>query len=302
MSWAVALLGAAGLTLAYLGLPRVGGRRLARRVDPYVAGVRGRPSPLLRPLSFGRRARIEVVVDRILKHLGFAADEGLADRLAGAGLEPVPAAFRLDQVVWALTATVGSWIALTCAFLAGLSVDLRVLPVVSILAMSLGFLGRDWWLTRQTSRRRARLQDELPSAIDLITLSIMAGESIPAALERVARVLPGDTADEFDAVVGDVRAGATVFDALEALKSRVPVVGIARFVDALTTALERGTPLADVLRAQANDAREARRRELIEMGGRREVLMLVPVVFLILPVLVAFALLPGLVSLDLLVP
>ncbi len=41
---------------------------------------------------------------------------------------------------------------------------------------------------------------------------------------------------------------------------------------------------------------------LLEMGGRREVLMLVPVVFLIMPVVVVFALLPGLVSLELLVP
>jgi len=56
------------------------------------------------------------------------------------------------------------------------------------------------------------------------------------------------------------------------------------------------------LRAQADDGREARRRLLLEMGGRREVLMLVPVVFLIMPVVVLFALLPGLVSLELLVP
>jgi tight adherence protein C len=57
-----------------------------------------------------------------------------------------------------------------------------------------------------------------------------------------------------------------------------------------------------VLRAQADDVRESRRRELIELGGKREVLMLVPVVFLIMPVVVMYALLPGLVSLNLIVP
>jgi tight adherence protein C len=62
-------------------------------------------------------------------------------------------------------------------------------------------------------------------------------------------------------------------------------------------AVERGTPLADVLRAQASDVREQRKRELIEAGGRREVLMLVPVVFLLLPVVVLFALYPGYVGL-----
>ena len=91
-------------------------------------------------------------------------------------------------------------------------------------------------------------------------------------------------------------------EALETLKRRAPMTGVGRLVDALTTGIERGAPLADVLRAQANDGREARRRYLLETGGRREVLMLIPVVFLVMPVVVVFALLPGVVSLDLLVP
>ncbi|MBA2532442.1 MAG: hypothetical protein H0V23_10115 [Nocardioidaceae bacterium] len=42
----------------------------------------------------------------------------------------------------------------------------------------------------------------------------------------------------------------------------------------------------DVLHAQAGDVREAQRRELIETGARKEVVMMMPVVFLILPVTV----------------
>ena len=63
-----------------------------------------------------------------------------------------------------------------------------------------------------------------------------------------------------------------------------------------------GTPLAAVLHAQAADAREAGRRVLLETGARREVLMMVPVVFLILPVTVLFAFWPGLVGLRLVTP
>ena len=64
-------------------------------------------------------------------------------------------------------------------------------------------------------------------------------------------------------------------------------------------AVERGTPLADVLRAQAQDVREAGRRELMETGGRKEIAMMVPVVFLVLPVTVVFAVYPGLAVLSL---
>jgi tight adherence protein C len=70
----------------------------------------------------------------------------------------------------------------------------------------------------------------------------------------------------------------------------------------MAVAVDRGTPLAAVLHAQAADAREAGRRALIESGARREVLMMVPVVFLILPVTVLFAFWPGVVGLHLVTP
>jgi tight adherence protein C len=197
---------------------------------------------------------------------------------------------------------VASWALLAAMAALGLAIDLRSVPLLTLTAFVCGWLGRDWWLGRQIALRRARLQEELPTAIDLVTLSIMAGESVPAALARVTTVLGSGIGDEFRSVVGDIRAGSPTVEALEQLKRRVPVEGVARFVDALVTGIERGSPLADVLRAQADDGREARRRLLIEMGGRREVLMLVPVVFLIMPVVVVFALLPGLAALDLLVP
>ena len=45
--------------------------------------------------------------------------------------------------------------------------------------------------------------------------------------------------------------------------------------------------------------RESARRELMEAGGRKEVAMMLPVVFLILPVTVVFAFFPGFVGLQL---
>ncbi len=51
-----------------------------------------------------------------------------------------------------------------------------------------------------------------------------------------------------------------------------------------------------MLHAQAADVREAGRRELIETAARKEVLMMVPVVFLVLPVTVLFAFWPGVVG------
>jgi tight adherence protein C len=51
---------------------------------------------------------------------------------------------------------------------------------------------------------------------------------------------------------------------------------VSRFAEGFAVALERGTPLADVLHSQAADVREASRRALLETGARKEVAMMVP--------------------------
>ena len=98
------------------------------------------------------------------------------------------------------------------------------------------------------------------------------------------------------AALGRARSGLPLTDALHQVADRTSLEPLARFVDGLLVAIERGTPLAEVLRAQAADVREAGKRRLLEAGGRKEIQMMVPVVFLILPVTVLFALYPGLIS------
>jgi tight adherence protein C len=296
----VALAGALGITLMVLGIPPLHGARLARRVDPYLTGIRGRPSSLLERARTGGRLARWIETRWMARHPGGA--RRLEERLSSAGDERTAGEFRVEQLTWGLAATVGSWSVLVVAGSAGVRADPRAAPMLGAVCFAFGWLARDWWLGRQVEHRRADLQEELPTAIDMLTLSLMAGESVIAAFSRVAGAIGGGIGDEFQRVVADVRAGSSAIDALEAFKNRLPDYATVRFVDALCTGIERGAPLADVLRAQADDVREARRRRLLELGGKREVLMLVPVVFLIMPVVVVFALLPGLVSLDLLVP
>ena len=103
-------------------------------------------------------------------------------------------------------------------------------------------------------------------------------------------------------VLGQVRTGTPLTRAFDEMAARSGLAVVSRFAEGIAIAVERGTPLADVLHAQALDVREASRRALIESGARREVLMMVPVVFLVLPTVVVFAFWPGLVGLSLVVP
>lgn len=293
------LLGAVGVVTLILGIPPLQQKRLYRRLEPHISGLGGRPSRLV-VRADRREPRVGRWLDRHLKRIG---DDGsdLAARLDRADKAMGPAEFRVEQLVWGLGST-GIGVGALAGFSGVDGVDVRTVPILAVVMFSLGFLARDRWLTTEIERRRSRIRDQLPTAIDLVALSIMAGESVPAAFARVAQTLHSEIGAEFARVVADTRAGAPVIEALEGLAQRLSVPGVARFVDALCMAIERGSPLADTLRAQADDGRESRRRHMIELGGRREVLMLVPVVFLIMPVVIVFALLPGLVSLELLVP
>jgi tight adherence protein C len=96
-----------------------------------------------------------------------------------------------------------------------------------------------------------------------------------------------------------VGTGLPFAETLGSLARDLDLPAFTRCVDQLLGALDRGTPLAEVLRAQAQDARDDAKRRLLETAGKKEVGMLVPVVFLILPVTIAFAIFPGIVVLQL---
>lgn len=134
---------------------------------------------------------------------------------------------------------------------------------------------------------------EFPTVAELLALAVAAGEGAVGALERVCRLSQGELSLELGRCLADARAGANLPAALQGLADRTGLASLARFVDGIVVAVERGTPLAEVLRAQAQDVREDGRRQLVEEGGRKEIAMMIPVVFLILPITVLFAVYPG---------
>ena len=297
----------AGLALAISGAPRLRRPRLAARLDPYLHGLEpattrlldGAAAPLT-PLPALERLLGPLHQDgaRLVERwLGGAA--AVSRRLREAGAPGDLARFRAEQVLWGLAGFVaGVLTAFLVPALAGRPVSAVAVVGGAVLGVVGGVVGRDGWLGRQVARRQARILRELPTLADLLCLAVTAGEGPRAALERAVARSRGELSRELALVLADLRAGEPFTTAMERLAVRVPVPAVVRFVDGVVVAVERGTPLGDVLRAQAADVREQHKRDLIEAGGRREVLMLVPVVFLELPVVILFALYPGLVSLS----
>jgi tight adherence protein C len=282
------LVAAAGLLLAVAWSPPLRRATLDQRLAPYLPGPVEERSALRAAAAGAARAVDRLVGGRLSVRRRLVA---LADPRS---VEDI----RLEQVVWG-AAGIGAG-AVGAALLAVLTARVS-LPAGTVLALGggmTGVLARDHALSRRVQRRRAAVLAELPAVAELLALAVTAGEGAVGALDRVCRSTRGELTGDLADVLGRVRAGEPLERALAGLRDRTGVPALARFVDGVVVALDRGTPLAEVLRAQAGDARAAGRRALLESGGRREIAMLAPVVFGILPVTVLFALFPGLVSIT----
>lgn len=213
-------------------------------------------------------------------------------RLVRAGLAPDVDRFRAEQVLCGAAGSAAG-AALGTFLVLGQGASVVLLLFVTISGCAAGVVGRDQWLTRQASRREARMLVEFPTVAELLALAVGAGEGAVGALQRVCRLSQGELATELNRCLADARAGASLPRALGGLAERTGLTSLSRFVDGVVIAVERGTPLADVLRAQAQDVREEGRRDLMEKGGKKEIAMMIPVVFLVLPITVVFAVYPG---------
>jgi tight adherence protein C len=298
----------AGLWLLGHSLLRSRRPALSDRVAPYLFDLREAPRLPTQPrLSSAPAAVGWAVFAPSVRRLAHGVEKVLGGtgsvrrRLNRLGSPLTAEQFRVEQVQWGLVA-----FAATAGF--GLLWSLRspVAPipllVLCALAFLLGVLGRDWELSQALRKREERMLTEFPTIADMMALSVAAGEGPVAALERVVSSSRGELSAELSRVLGDVRTGTPIGLAMDRLAARSGVPIISRFAEGLAVALDRGTPLVDVLHAQAADVREAQRRTLIETGARKEVLMMVPVVFLILPITIVFAFYPGWVGLDLTTP
>jgi tight adherence protein C len=299
---------AAGLLLVASRVAVIRRPQLALRVLPYVRDLPqvGR-TPTLRVVSSSPTTAAAGVFGPLLRSAADAVERVLGGaasvrrRLERADLDKTVHEFRVEQVLWglgafAIAAAYGVFRGLRDPGSAGLSV------VLCLVAFVVGLLARDSRLTSQVTRRERRILAEFPTIAELLALAVAAGESPVAALDRVVRRSGGELSSDLGRVLAAVRTGEPVGEAFDRLAASSGLPLVARFAQGVAVAVERGTPLAQVLHAQAADVREAGRRELIEVAARKEVLMMIPVVFLVLPITVLFAFWPGVVGLHLTTP
>jgi tight adherence protein C len=133
----------------------------------------------------------------------------------------------------------------------------------------------------------------------MMTLALSAGETPLSSLERITKRGSGPLVSELRVVVFEVKSGLPFQHALDRMGRRVQSVAVRRFIDAVVIAISRGAPLIEVLHSHAREAQSFQRNRILGAAAKSEISMMIPVVFLILPISILFALWPSLSNLNL---
>jgi tight adherence protein C len=202
--------------------------------------------------------------------------------------------FRIAQLVY----IAGMLAGITVFFILGIiETALFLLLLISIPALV--HLITERTLTQKVQLRRRDVESEFPAIVEMLTLAIGAGESPAAAFKRITQRAHGYLAEDFARVVKEVEAGTSFLQSLDAMSKRLSSDSLRRFVDSIIISMSRGTPLVEILTHAAKESRNQERVRLLGAAGKSELSMMIPVVFLILPISIVFALFPSLTNLNL---
>jgi tight adherence protein C len=160
----------------------------------------------------------------------------------------------------------------------------------------LGYLIPQMVLSRKVKKRKKQILLSMPSALDLLTISVEAGLSFDAALTRVAEKYDNPLTQEITQVLNEVRLGRPRVEALEDMARRCKVEELTNFVQAIVQSEQLGVGIANVLRIQSEEIRRRRRQRAEEQGQKAPLKMLFPMVGCIFPTLFIVLLGPAVVE------
>ena len=172
---------------------------------------------------------------------------------------------------------------------------------IPAVAIALGYLLPDMWLTWRVSVRQHKLRRALPDALDLLVICVEAGLGLDQALMKVSqdmKIAHPELSEELQFVNLEMRIGKTRIDAMRELARRTGLDDVKSLVAMLIQTERFGTSIAQSLRVYSDDMRLKRRQRAEEMSAKTSVKMVPALVFFIFPALMVVILGPALITLS----
>lgn len=182
-------------------------------------------------------------IDRAIANRPFA--KRWRQQLARADLKLTVAEYAALHVVSVIGFFAGAWFILFRGDL-----------IMSIVAGFVGLFFPRIYVSRATSKRLIRFEQQLPDTLGLWVNALRSGFSVLQAMEAISRDAPEPTATEFKRVVQEVQLGIDVEDALDHLLARVESEDLDLVVTAVNIQREVGGNLAEILETISHTIRE----------------------------------------------
>jgi tight adherence protein C len=142
-------------------------------------------------------------------------------------------------------------------------------------------------------------RDEVAQLGTLLSVAFDAGLGIVAALEEVIPKARGSVSTKFQRLLDALAMGGNLHEELGSIRNLAKNPALDELVLKLLASLQFGTPISVQLASLARSNRTRVAQAELAEAAKRENLMLLPLVFLILPVTVLFAIYPSLEYLNL---
>jgi tight adherence protein C len=163
---------------------------------------------------------------------------------------------------------------------------------------ALGYVAPSYIVNARARRRRENAVAQLPDSLDLLAVSVEAGLSFDAAINKLTEHMQGPLVEEFELMLGEMRIGSGRPEALKKFAQRLDTPEIGAFTRSLIQADQLGISLGRILRVQATDTRLKRQAAAEEKAAKAPIKMLFPTVIFIFPAMFVVILGPALLSIK----
>lgn len=222
-------------------------------------------------------------------------DAALRQKLIAAGFtaEYAPRVYTLLRLILVVGLPA---IALLLMWAGGSTPGIVKLYFTLIISAALGLYVPNLFIRARADRREQELINGFPDALDLMLVCVEAGLGLEAAFSRVGMEMTTShprLAEQFGAVVLELRAGRSHEDALRRMADRSGADEIRAFATLLIQSTKLGSSIAQTLRIYASEMRERRRMRAEEKAHRLPVLISIPLVTCMLPTMIGVLMLPA---------
>lgn len=283
---------AAASIAAAIAMPRTRAEVRMREIDLYGYSAASATAATEATPSLNARVVAQRIGDGLGRRFGTENDSKIKRQILAAGMYKLtPRALVGYQVLAAATGAIGGVLFDPIQQIGG--------PFIDTLALAgIGWLIPITWVRRTGRLRMESIDRGLPDIIDLIVVSVEAGQGFAQAMNTAAERSSGALGEELRLTIQEQRFGLPMDRALENLNTRADTPNMRTFARGVIQGERLGVSIGQIMRNIAREMRLRRRAIAEERAQKTSVKILFPLVFLILPSLFIVLLAPALLGLG----